>query len=165
MKFETERLQIRECVDSDIEYLYNLLSDSEVMKYCGGALGYAESQSWLESIKKYYNKLGYDYWLAFEKKTGEFIGQIGIIQQEVDGKSIDCIAFMISKDKWGKGYAVEGGNGCIKYALEVLKLKKLYATVEKENTASKKVLKSIGMNYEREAICFNRTVDLYSNND
>ncbi len=162
MKFETERLQIREFIDNDIGDLYHLLSDSEVMEYCEGSLNYTESQIWLQSIKKYYSRIGYDYWFALEKATGEFVGQMGIIQQEIDGEWIDCIAFIICKDKWGKGYATEGGNGCIKYALEVLKLKKLYATVEKENKASKKVLEKLGMNYERETICFNRKIDLYS---
>lgn len=162
IKFETERLKIREFIDSDIDNLYNLLNDAEVMQYCSGSLNYKQTQKWFDSIKKYYNKIGYDYWAAIEKTTGEFIGQLGIIQQEVDNEWIDCIAFMICKDKWGKGYATEGGKGCIRYGLEVLKLKKIYATVEKSNTSSKIVLEKIGMNYMREAICFNKKVDLYS---
>ncbi len=162
IKFETERLRIREIIDLDIDNLYNLLSDSELMKYCSGSLNYKQTQKWLESIKKYYKKIGYDYWAVIDKETGEFIGQLGVIQQEVDDEWLDCIAFMICKDKWGKGYATEGARGCIKYGLEVLKLKKIYATVEEGNTASKTVLKKIGMNYKREAICFNKKVDLYS---
>jgi len=87
---------------------------------------------------------------------------MGIIQQDVDGEWIDCIAFMISIHKWGKGYASEGTIGCVKYAFDVLKRQKIYATVEKENQASKKVLEKLGMKYEREAVCFNKKVDLYS---
>lgn len=162
IKIETERLIFREFKDSDIDCLYNLLSDPIVMKYCLGTLNMEETQKWLESIKSYYNMYGYDYWAAIEKSTREFIGQLGIIKQEIDNQWIDCLAFMICKDKWGKGYATEGGEGCIKYGFEVLKLQKLYATVEPGNKASQSVLEKIGMKYEGQAICFNRTVHLYS---
>jgi len=162
MKFETERLEIREFNDNDLDNLYHLLSDSEVMKYCSGPLNFKQSQKWLKSIKEYYNKIGYDYWIAVHKTTREFIGQMGIIQQKVDDEWIDCIAFMISKNKWGKGYATEGAKGCIIYGMEVLKLKRIYATVEKNNTVSKKILDKIGMKYKGEAVCFNKKIDLYS---
>lgn len=162
IKFETERLIVREFMDSDIINLYNLLSDPIVMKYCSGPLNMEKTQKWLETIRKYYIKYGYDYWAAIDKTTGEFIGQLGIIKQEVDNKWIDCIAFMICKDKWNKGYATEGGKGCIKYGFQILRHKKLYATVETGNAASKSVLKKIGMKYERDAVCFNTIVYLYS---
>lgn len=162
IKFETERLIVREFMDTDIKNLYSLLSDPDVMKYCSGSLNIEETQKWIKSIKKYYDKYGYDYWVAIDKITGEFIGQLGIIKQEVDNEWIDCIAFMIRKDKWSKGYATEGGKGCIAYGFQVLKRKKLYATVEPMNTASKSVLEKIGMEYEREAVCFNTTIHLYS---
>ncbi len=162
IKIETERLIVREFIDSDINNLYNLVSDPIVMNYCSGPLNMEETQKWLEATKRYYNKYGYDYWAAIDKITGEFIGQLGIIKQEVDNEWIDCIAFMICKDKCGKGYATEGGKGCIAYGFETLKRRKLYATVEPGNTASKSVLKKIGMKYEREAVCFNTTIHLYS---
>jgi RimJ/RimL family protein N-acetyltransferase len=162
IKVETERLIVREFTHLDIDNLYSLLSDPIVMKYCSGPLNMKETQKWLETIKRYYNKYGYNYWAAIDKTTGEFIGQLGIIQQEVDDEWIDCIAFMICKDKWGKGYATEGGKGCITYGFQILKRKKLYATVEPGNTASKSVLKKIGMRYEREAVCFDTIVHLYS---
>ena len=111
VKIETERLIVREFIRLDIDNLYSLLSDPIVMKHCSGPLNMKETQKWLETIMRYYNKYGYNYWAAIDKTTGEFIGQLGIIQQEVDDEWIDCIAFMICKDKWGKGYATEGGKG------------------------------------------------------
>jgi RimJ/RimL family protein N-acetyltransferase len=80
IKIETERLRIREFENTDIHNLYCLLSDPLVMKYCSGTLDMKETKKWLEAVKKYYNKCGYDYWAAIDKKIGEFIGQLGIIQ-------------------------------------------------------------------------------------
>lgn len=165
IKIETERLIIREFVDSDINNLYNLISDPIVMRYCSGPLDMKETYKWLGSIKKYYNEYGYDYWAAIDKMTGEFVGQLGIIKQEVDNEWMDCIAFMICKDKWGKGYATEGGKACITYGLQTLKLKKIFATVKPENKASKSVLEKLGMRYERDGACFNTTINLYSINE
>ncbi|MBN2221803.1 MAG: GNAT family N-acetyltransferase, partial [Vallitaleaceae bacterium] len=132
MKFESQRLCFRELADGDIENLSQLLKDPKVMEYCEGALDYKASQRWLKSVQKYYKSLGYDYWAAVHKESGEFVGQMGIIKQEVDGEWIDCVAFMVNSKEWGKGYATEGAGACIQYAFDVLNHQKIYATVEKE---------------------------------
>lgn len=161
VKFETERLLIRELVDDDINDLYSLLSDPIIMQYCSGAMDRNGAIKWLESVKKYYDKYGHDYWAAIDKDTNEFIGQLGIIKQEVDGEWLDCIAFMISKDKWRMGYATEGARGCIRYTKDALQLQELYATVEKENIASQEVLRKIGMTYVKDVECFGDIMKLF----
>lgn len=162
VKFVTERLLIRELVDDDIDDLYSLLSDPAIMQYCSGAMDRKGATKWLESVKKYYDKYGYDYWVAIDKETREFVGQLGIIKQEVDGQWLDCVAFMISKDKWRMGYATEGAKGCIGYAKDALDIQELYATVEKENIDSQAVFRKIGMTYVKDAVCFGDMMKLFS---
>lgn len=162
VKFETERLIIRELVDDDIDDLYSLLRDPIIMQYCSGTMDRTGAIKWLESVKKYYEEYGYSYWAAIDKDTNEFIGQLGIIKQEVDGEWLDCVAFMISKNNWRKGYATEGASGCIRYAKDTLQLQELYATVEKENITSQAVLRKIGMTYVKDAECFGDIMMLFS---
>ncbi|WDV44172.1 GNAT family N-acetyltransferase [Clostridiaceae bacterium M8S5] len=164
-KIETKRLMIREFIDSDIDNLYALLSDPKVMQYCSGVMNRVEAKKWLESIMKYYSEYGYDYFAVIEKSTGKFIGQSGIIKQKIDDELIDCVAFMITKDKWGMGYATEVGKACISYGLQNLNIKKLYATVENDNRASQAVLKKLGMTFERESYFYGNKVKLYSLNN
>lgn len=158
---ETERLVFREFTKEDIDKLYLLLSDADVMKHCSGTVDMPGTQKWLDATIELYKKYGYDYWAVYEKDTDAFIGQIGILRQEVGGNEEDCLAFMIGKKYWNKGYATEGAVACINYAFKTLKLEKVIATVEPENLQSMKVLKKIGMEYTGEAEYFNEKVHVY----
>lgn len=158
---ETNRLVFREFTQADIDNLCILLSDPIVMKYCSGTVDVIGTQMWLDMAIECYKKYGYDYWAVYEKNTGDFLGQIGILNQEIDGKQEDCLAFMIGQKHWNKGYSTEGAIACINYAFKSLKLEKLIATVEPENLQSICVLKKIGMKYIREANYANEKVHVY----
>lgn len=159
---ETGRLVFREFTEEDADKLFFLLSDSLVMKYCSGTIDMIGTKKWLEMVIELYKSCGYDYWAVYEKNTDIFLGQIGILKQEIEGKEENCLAFMIGREYWNKGYATEGAIACIDYAFKVLKLEELIATVERENLQSIGVLKKIGMKYVREADYFNEKVDIYS---
>lgn len=161
MHIITRRLKIRDFTEADIDSLFELLNDPEVMKFCFGSLDYEQSQKWLSSIMRYYREIGYDYWLVEDKDSGEFIGQAGIIQQKVNDRDVPCLAYMIKKDKWGQGYASECAQACVRYTLETLTLKELYATVDKKNIRSKNILKKVGMEYVGDVMCYGENVELY----
>ncbi len=161
---QTNRLVFREFTQADVDKLFLLLSDPIVMRYCSGTINITGTQKWLDIAIESYKKYGYDYWAVYERSTGAFIGQIGILNQEIEGKQENCLAFMIGKEYWNKGYATEGAIACINYAFKSLKLKKLIATVEPENLQSISVLKKIGMEYTREANYANEKVNIYSIN-
>lgn len=158
---ESDRLIFREFTEGDIDKLFLLLSDPIIMKYCSGPMNLTAVQKWLDVAIEYYKKYGYDYWAVYERSTGDFIGQIGILNQEIDGEQEDCLAFMIGQKYWNKGYATEGAIACINYAFKYLKLEKLVATVEKENFHSISVLKKIGMEYVGERNYAGEKVYLY----
>ena len=161
VQIEMERLILREFVDDDLDNLYALVSDPVVMRYCAGALDRAQAQVWLTAAQRYYARYGYDYWAAVDKYSGAFVGQIGILRQEIEGLSCDCIAYMICREQWGKGYATEGAAGCIRYGFETLQREQLYATVEAENLASQSVLVRCGMQYKKDVCYLGKIVRLY----
>lgn len=159
---ETNRLIFREFTKVDNDKLYQLLSDEIVMKYCFGPLDEISSQKWLDMVIECYKEFGYDYWAVYERETDSFIGQIGILNQKIDGQDEDCLAFMIGKEFWNKGYATEGARACLQYAFTTLKLKKVVATVEPENFPSIAVLKKIGMKYIGDTEYMNEKAAVYS---
>jgi RimJ/RimL family protein N-acetyltransferase len=161
---QTNRLVFRKFSQADIESLFFLLSDPIVMKYCSGTLNIIGTQKWLDLVIESYKKYGYDYWAVYERNTDDFLGQIGILNQEIDGKQEECLAFMIGQKYWNKGYATEGSIACINYAFKSLKLEKLIATVNPENLQSICVLRKIGMKYICEANYANEKVHIYSIN-
>lgn len=161
---QTDRLVFREFTQADIDKLFLLLSDTIVMKHCLGPMDITGVQKWLDIAIECYKKYGYDYWAVYERYTNTFIGQIGILNQEIDGKREECLAFMIGQKYWNKGYATEGAIACINYAFKSLKLERLIATVEPENLQSICVLKKIGMKYVGEINYINKKVYIYSIN-
>lgn len=160
----TDRLVLKEFTQADINKLALLLSDPIIMKYCSGPVNIVDAQKWLDICIESYKKYGYDYWAVYERNTDAFIGQIGILSQEISGKQENCLAFMIGQEYWNKGYATEGANACIDYAFKFLKLEKLIATVEPENLQSICVLRKIGMKYAGETSYINEKVSIYSIN-
>ncbi len=148
--FQTERLVFRKFTQRDINNLFILLSNPHVMKYCCGPIDIDGTKKWLNMIIDAYKRYGYDYWAVYEKTTNDFVGQIGILNQEVDGRQLNCLAYMIDPKHWNKGYATEGAIATRNYAFNVLNMKNLVATVECENLQSICVLRKIGMKYECE---------------
>jgi len=160
--FQTDRLVFKEFTQADIDNLFLLLSDPIIMKYCSGTTDRIGAQKWLDTAIESYKKYGYDFWAGIEKNTGVFIGTIGILKLDIDGKQEDCLAFMIGQKYWNKGYATEGAVACINYAFKSLKLDKLIATVEPENLQSIGVLKKIGLKYICKDNSVNEKVHIYS---
>lgn len=159
--FETERLILRAFDETDLEDLYALLSDPEIMRYCGGVLDKNGALTWLQSARRWHQQLGYDYWAAIEKAGGAFVGQIGILAEELEGESHPCLAYMISRAHQGRGFAREGAKGCVDYWFHTLKQPRLFATVEQQNYISQVVLEKTGMKYLKDVAYLNQTVKFY----
>lgn len=143
MIFETERLEVRLLVVSDVESYFELQGDPEVLKYAiGDAMSYEESKKDLEEVIKKYSIRENDFWIfAIERKIdNQFIGTIAYIK-EANGD--DEIGYRFIKAFWGNGYGLEVCKGMIEYAKKI-KLPKLIGYVVDENIASAKILTQLG---------------------
>lgn len=61
------------------------------------------AQKWLNTTIESYKKYGYDFWAAYEKNANTFLGTIGLLNEEIDGKQEPCLAFMI----WGGNIGIK----------------------------------------------------------
>lgn len=83
----------------------------------------------------------------FHKDTHEFIGVMCL--ENINYSHQNCeIGYWIKKERWKQGYAKEGANLAIKFAFEKLDLIRIYALLQKENTASLSLLTSLGFQVE-----------------
>ena len=79
---ETERLVIREMVQSDLDALCKILCDEEVMRTAyESAFSVEEVQAWLNRHLKRYEDYGFGLWAVVLKETKEMIGQCGLTIQ------------------------------------------------------------------------------------
>ncbi len=143
---ETERLILRESIIDDAPDLFEMNSDTEVLKYTGDA-AFRSVEETEELIRNYrdYEKYGYGRWTTIVKATNEVIGFCGLKYLE-DIYETD-LGYRWKKKHWGKGYATEAGSACLQYGFDKLNLKQVIAQVLKDNGASIRVLEKLGMKY------------------
>lgn len=68
---ETDRLILRRFVDADVDHLFLLHNDPDVMRFLNGGTPTPRA----EIAREYDARFDSDgYWAAIEKSTGEFLG-------------------------------------------------------------------------------------------
>lgn len=145
---ETERLILRRQKESDVDALVTLWSNPQVTRYLGGPRDQqALRESFVQSALSPFSD-DYDLWPVVEKKTGRVIGHSGLLDKEVEGKTEIELVYVISPERWGKGYATEIALALTSYAFESLRVDRVVALVEPENKPSERVAVKIGMTYK-----------------
>jgi len=144
---ETKRLILKRPSLNQLEDLFVLQSDPEVMKYIGS--GPRKKEKIIEATEsaiKHYNDHGFSMCSIYEKETGEFVGQAGLIYLEYNDNQPDIeVGYRLHKKFWNKGYATEIAIALIKWGFEHLAVDHLIAVINPENIKSKNVLERAGM--------------------
>jgi len=141
----TERLILRKMTKDDTKNLMEIFSDPVAMKYYPSTKNEGETLEWIEWTQKNYEQYAVGLWIVEDKVTGEFLGQCGIVPQEVDGVIEMEIGYLFVRRVWGNGYATEAALACKNYGFEKLKLNRMVSLPDVNNIPSTKVAERIGM--------------------
>lgn len=146
--FVTERLLVRQYTSDDVEALFQIMSDPEIHTYTKDKNHPWDRNKAKEYVQFMLNKdfktLDCFHGAVIEKGTDRLIGLCGLNPYQADEPEIE---FKLGVAYWGKGYATELGKQMIKSSFEETEIKGIYGMAHPENTASRKVLEKIGMNY------------------
>ena len=142
---ETERLRLRYLQEEDLPVLAAMLQHPEVMAAWERTFDDSEVRAWLERAQQRYAQSGCGHYLAELKATGEPVGQIGLIREELTGCPQLGVGWMLRREHWGRGYATEGGAGCLDYAFRKLGAARVIADIRPENRGSIRVAGRLGM--------------------
>jgi RimJ/RimL family protein N-acetyltransferase len=143
--FETDRLFIRPFNDDDVEDVYILRSNQEIMRFIREPQKFSESERWLKLISSRWKTERYGFCAVVEKAKNEFIGWCGLwYLSETDEIEV---GYAISKKHWGKGYATEAAQEFLRYGFNELKLEKIVSVARAENKASVRVMEKLGMKF------------------
>ena len=96
-----------------------------------------EVRQWLARMLFRYRKYGCGYWLAVERNSGEAVGQIGLIPEEIEGRSHLGVGWMLRREFQHRGYATEGARASLACAFERLGAERVIAVIRPENSASR----------------------------
>lgn len=148
----TNRLILREWELEDLAPFAKLNADPKVREYFAKTKSYEETAEEFHLILKSFKQYGWGYWATSLAESGEFIGLIGL-------KYVDSIysfapaveiAWRLTHEFWGKGYATEGALAALTYGFETLNLNEIVSFTTKSNMPSRKVMEKIGMQRSKE---------------
>lgn len=144
--FETDRLFLRKLQDYDVDEIFNMRSNEEIMRYIREPQTIRnESFQWIELISSRWDTEKIGFCGIIEKESKNFVGWCGLwLLKETNEIEV---GYAIKKEFWGKGYATEAARRFLKYGFEELNLPKIVAVASPENQGSQNVMKRLGMNY------------------
>ena len=147
---ETERLILRKFTIEDAPFMLELLNTPTWLRFIGDRNVHSvkEAEQYLISGNiKNYSTYGFGFYLVEVKETGEAIGMCGLVKRD----SLDDIdiGFAFLPQFIGKGYGFEAASATLRYAQTVLQLNKIIAIVNPENADSIKLIKKIGLQFEK----------------
>lgn len=141
MQIETERLILRRFCKSDLQDLYEYLSDEEVVRfepYKPMDLQEAENTlNWRMTTEEM---------LAVElKASGKMIGNVYLGQRDFEVREL---GFVFNRQYWGQGYARESCKALMQHAFAT-GVHRIYGECDPENVHSWRLLERLG--FRREA--------------
>lgn len=147
---KTERLFLRQFNLSDAEFILKLLNEPSFIQNIGdrNVRTRADAEKYLENgAMASYAKNGFGLLAVTLTETGETIGMCGLIKRDAL-EDVD-IGYAFLPKFWSQGYAIEAAQGVMKFAKEVLGLKRFVAIVDPANAGSVRVLEKLGMTFEK----------------
>lgn len=147
---QTERLYLRPITHGDLEDLHQIWGDEEVMRLFPRTLDRAELAAWIDRNLKRYEQYGHGLWAVVLKDGQQFIGDCGLVIQDVDGLEELEVGYHFNKHYWGRGLAAEAARGCMEYAFTQLGRNRIISMIRPENLPSRRVAERNGLTIEKE---------------
>ena len=144
---KTKRLLLRPWKAEDFEAFAKLNADPRVMEFFPSTLTRKESDEIANRRSKQVEEQGWGLWAVEIPGMAEFIGFIGIIPVPFETHFTPAVevGWRLAHEFWGKGYALEGAQACLKFGFETLHLEEIVSMTVPGNKRSIRVMEKLGM--------------------
>jgi RimJ/RimL family protein N-acetyltransferase len=141
---ETERLLLRQFLDTDLDLYARMCGDAEVMQWIGDGRTLTREETWrsVAATLGHWVLRGYGMYAVEEKATGTFIGRMGLFNPE-GWPGLEA-GWLLGRSNWGYGYATEGAKAVVRMAYESVGATHLISLIRPENLASIRVAEKLG---------------------
>ena len=148
---ETERLYLRQWQASDFATFAEMNADPEVMQYFPKLLTPRVSDIIANKCQQLIADNGWGLWAVSlkvdEENSGDFIGFVGLNDTHANMSFAPAveIAWRLSKEHWGQGYATEAARTSLNFAFTELGLEEVVSFTAVINKRSQLIMQRIGM--------------------
>ncbi len=151
----TERLVLRDFTDGDVEALFGLDDDPEVMRFINGgkpASRAAIRERTLPELLRGFPAFGGGraVWAAEERAAGRFVGWFSLRPVDPDRADVADLGYRLRRDAWGLGYATEGSRALVDKGFRDLGVHRIVADTMTVNNRSRRVLEKAGLTFVRQ---------------
>ena len=147
MIFQTERLIVRSFKETDLDLLFEMMSNTIVMDSLPRPVKTkSETEITLEQFIRLEKTTSTKWWCITTKSTDNFIGLCGFKENE---KNEPELVYCFNEQFCGLGYGTEITKGLLDYGFNQIKFTKITADVTKTNLKSVKILEKF-MKLEKE---------------
>jgi ribosomal-protein-alanine N-acetyltransferase len=157
---ETERLILRRFTEADVDAVFALRRDAEMMRFIRAPQKRQESVNWLRLVSSLWETERIGFCAVIEKQSGALVGWCGLWRLKETGETE--IGYAIAQKFWGAGLATEAAGAFLDYGFETLKLDKIAAVAAPENTGSRRVMEKLGMTFDYTGTFYERDLVHYS---
>ena len=146
-ELETARLRMRVFRPDDLDRMCEITRDPEVVRYIGYGypLSREETRANLGRIMNGFRRRGYGRWALERRDTGALVGYCGLSSGNPE-VGIE-LAYMLAREEWGRGLALEAGRAALRYGFETLGVDSIAGLTLHGNERSCKVLERLGMKF------------------
>lgn len=148
---ETARLRLRRFTMDDVDLLVELDSDPEVMRFLTNGrptpVQTVRDEQLPRILAQYDRHPRLGRWAALDRAGGEFLGWLSL-DPSGDGTEAE-LGYRLRRSAWGRGLATEGSRGLVRYAFDVVGLRRVWAQTMAVNARSRAVMAKAGLRYLR----------------
>jgi len=150
---ETPRLILRQFTEDDVDNLFDLNNDPEVMRYLTGGRPTPREVIRDEIIPFHlavYDRLDrLGTWAAESTATGEFLGWFHFRPGPGSDITNVDLGYRLRRSAWNQGYATEGSCALISMGFTDLGVERVFAHTMTDNAASRRVMEKCGLSFVR----------------
>lgn len=149
----TDRLALRPFSEADVDHLFDLDNDPEVMRFINGGRPTTREAVEAESLPRFLRHYpcidNRAYWAAEERTTGEFLGWFEFRPLDDRSATVVELGYRLGRAAWGHGYATEGSIALIRKGFTELGVQRVTANTMTVNARSRHVMEKVGLSYVR----------------
>lgn len=142
----TERLEIRDLVESDRDRLVELFTDDDFMVFSAGVLDQQSAHARFEHMVELAAELPYAKRPIVERDSGVIVGYTGVDRFHFEGDDELEFGWRLVPDARGRGYATEAATevmGLIEHSFTGT----IHALIDPTNEPSKAVARRLGFEF------------------
>lgn len=129
----------------DVDNMLGIYSDPVAMKHFPSTRDRAQA---IESIQRNlarYENDGFGFWACVRRTDDAYLGNCGLLKQEVEGRDYIEVGYHFLRKHWGCGYASEAAIACRDHAFNALGADEVISLIVPANEPSIRVARRNGM--------------------